>query len=190
MNSHFTKLLLKPNYVISLTNIEIHNIDDAWVAGRKICELGVGTSIITMGDKGVLCTSNSDDHNGLYIPSYKLKEKQISLDHFSLINLTNFSKDILLESATRTGKVLLIDNGWVKCSIVKDILCDLYISGFRGEGQIMGYANSPCPTPRALENAYYPTPTSIAMEILKMLNKSTDLFIPESPELASFKGPF
>ena len=87
-------------------------------------------------------------------------------------------------------EVLLVDNGWVKCSIVKDILCDLYISGFRGEGQIMGYANAPCPTPRALENAYYPTPTSIAMEILKMLNKSTDLFIPESPELASFKGPF
>ena len=90
-----------------------------------------------------------------------LKQKQISVDHFSIINLTNFSKNILLKSAKKTGKVLLVDNGWTKCSIVKDILCDLYISGFRGEGQIMGYADSPCPTPKALENIYYPTPTSM-----------------------------
>ena len=119
-----------------------------------------------------------------------LNEKQISVDHFSLINLTNFSKDILLKSAKKTGKVLLIDNGWVKCSIVKDILCDLYIAGFRGEGQIMGYAHAPCPTPRALENIYYQTPTSIAKEIQKMLNINSDIFIPDSPEILSFKGPF
>ena len=120
-----------------------------------------------------------------------LKDQQkISVDHFSLVNLTNFAKDIFLESANRTGKILLVDNGWVKCSIVKDILCDLYISGFRGEGQIMGYAESPCPTPRILEEAYYPNPSSIANRIMQMLNKSSDIVIPESPEILSFKGPF
>ena len=119
-----------------------------------------------------------------------LKEKGIKIDHFSLINLTNFSINNLLESAKSTGKVLLIDNGWTKCSIVKDILCDMYISGFRGESQILGYAESPCPTPKNLENIYYPTPTSIAKSILALLNINSDIVIPESPEIKSFKGPF
>ena len=119
-----------------------------------------------------------------------LNEKQISVDHFSLINLTNFSIDIILKSVKKTGKVLLIDNGWTKCSIVKDILCDLYISGFRGKSQILGYAESPCPTPKNLENIYYPTPTSIARSILSLLNNNSDIVIPESPEIQSFKGPF
>ena len=95
-----------------------------------------------------------------------LKEKGISIDHFSLINLTNFSKNILLKSVQKTGKILLIDNGWTKCSIIKDILCDLYILGFNGKSEIMGYAESPCPTPKTLENIYYPTPTTIAKNIL------------------------
>ena len=119
-----------------------------------------------------------------------LKEKNIKIDHFSLLNLTNFSINIFLESAKKTGKILLIDNGWTKCSIVKDILCDLYISGFRGKSQILGYADSPCPTPKNLENIYYPTPTSIAKSILALLDIHSDIVIPESPEIQSFKGPF
>ena len=119
-----------------------------------------------------------------------LKAKGIKIDHFSLINLTNFSINNLLKSAKKTGKVLLVDNGWTKCSIVKDILCDMYIAGFRGECQILGYAKSPCPTPKNLENIYYPTPTSIAKSILALLKINSDIVIPESPEIKSFKGPF
>ena len=119
-----------------------------------------------------------------------VKEKQISVEHFSLVNLTKFSRDIFLSSVNKTGRVLLIDNGWTKCSIIKDILCDLYISGFRGKSRIMGYAESPCPTPKNLENIYYPTPTSIARNILELLDISSDIVIPESPEIKSFKGPF
>ena len=89
----------------SLTNIEIQNIDDARVAGRRICELGVGTSIITMGEKGVLCTTNSDDHDGLYIPSYKLKEKVIDTvgagDAFNGAFATAISEDMGLEDALK-----------------------------------------------------------------------------------------
>jgi ribokinase len=60
-----------------LTKTNIKTIDDARIAGRKICELGVGTSIITMGEKGVLCTRNINDTEGLYFPSFNFPNKVI-----------------------------------------------------------------------------------------------------------------
>ena len=54
----------------------------------------------------------------------------------------------------------------------------------------MGYANSPCPTPRYLEDIYYPSPTSIAQKVQLMLKMEPDIIIEESPEIASFRGPF
>ena len=61
----------------ALTKINIKTLDDARIAGRKICELGVGTSIITMGEKGVLCTRNANDAEGIYCPPFKLLDKVI-----------------------------------------------------------------------------------------------------------------
>ena len=119
-----------------------------------------------------------------------LKERGISIDHFSLINLTKFSIEKLLYSSQKTGKILLIDNGWTKCSIAKDILSDLFIKGFKGEAQIMGYADSPCPTPRNLEDIYYPNPTTIAKKIQEMLKLDADIMLETSPEINSFRGPF
>ena len=71
-----------------------------------------------------------------------------------------------------------------------DILSDLFILGFRGEAQIMGYANSPCPTPRGLEDIYYPNPTTIAKKIQEMLKLDADIMLETSPEINSFRGPF
>ena len=81
----------------ALTKIQVKSIDDARMAGRKICELGVGTSIITMGEKGVLCTRNVNDLKGIHIPSFKLKEKvidrtQVILEIFSSRAISNEGK--------------------------------------------------------------------------------------------------
>ena len=54
----------------------------------------------------------------------------------------------------------------------------------------MGYANSPCPTPRALEDIYYPNPTTISQKIQEMLKIKADIMISASPEIESFRGPF
>ncbi len=87
----------------SLTKIRVQSIDDARVAGRKICELGVGTSIITMGEKGVLCTRNANDLRGIYIPSFNLKEKVIDTvgagDVFNGTFATAISEQMELEDA-------------------------------------------------------------------------------------------
>ena len=87
----------------ALTNINIKTLDDARIAGKKICEFGVGTSIITMGEKGVLCTRNANDNDGVYFPSFKLPDKVIDTvgagDIFNGAFATAISEKMSLEKA-------------------------------------------------------------------------------------------
>ena len=86
-----------------LTKTSIKTIDDARIAGRKICELGVGTSIITMGEKGVLCTRNINDTEGLYFPSFNFPNKVIDTvgagDVFNGAFATAISEKMSLEES-------------------------------------------------------------------------------------------
>ena len=101
----------------ALTKIDIKTIDDARFAGKKICELGVSTSIITMGEKGVLCTRDSSDNEGLYFPSIKLKDPVIDTvgagDVFNGAFATAISEGINLEEA------LLFANNAASISVTK-----------------------------------------------------------------------
>ena len=87
----------------SLTKVSVNSIDDARVAGQKICELGVGTSIITLGEKGVLCTRGVDDQDGLYFPSFKINDEVIDTvgagDVFNGAFATGISEGMSLEFA-------------------------------------------------------------------------------------------
>ena len=87
----------------SLTKVSVKSINDARLAGQKICELGVGISIITLGEKGVLCTRGVDDQDGLYLPSFKVKDEVIDTvgagDVFNGAFATGISEGMSLEYA-------------------------------------------------------------------------------------------
>ena len=50
----------------AITGIDIKDPATASIAGKKICQMGVKTSIITLGSNGVLCTLNQNDE-GLHV---------------------------------------------------------------------------------------------------------------------------
>ena len=121
-----------------------------------------------------------------------IKTFDLSCDHFSLVDHSNLQLDLMIESANRTKKVLIVDHGWLNSSIASTILQKLHENAFNGQFKILGYANCPCPTARALENLFYPSAGSILREALQLLNHSlaSSSSLPVSKELLDFKGPF
>ena len=80
------------------------------------------------------------------------------------------------KSVEKTNKLLLIDHGWLKCSIVHTISHLLRQKGFKGSIETLGYSESPCPTSQILENHFYPTATSILEIICDLLGLSFSEF--------------
>ena len=77
-----------------------------------------------------------------------VEEMGIKCDHFSIANLKDWGLNRIFESAMRSGKVLIVDNGWLNCSIAHTVGYRLFEMGFRGKVTAVGYEDMPCPTAR------------------------------------------
>lgn len=122
---------------------------------------------------------------------HKLEEYGITCDHFSLVNNTELCLDELFNSAVRTGRLLIVDHGWLNSSVATTLTSKIYVMGFSGEISIMGYQQCPCPTARSLERYFYPTADTILKACAKLT--SVDIVMSDlsvSQEITSFKGPF
>lgn len=104
-------------------------------------------------------------------------------------------EDIILESVSKTGRCLIADNDWVYCGFGAEIAAIIAEKGFDSlisPLKRIGFAHSPCPTARHLENAFYPNAETIIRTAEKILDLdeidlSGELFYSHERR---FKGPF
>ena len=121
-----------------------------------------------------------------------LKKIGISAQVIDPVSLSPIDYEIIRKSASKTKKVLVVDNGWITCGFSAEIIADLGINCSGLNLDRMGYLESPCPTTRVLEDAFYPSPESVAIKANQMCNGDAD-WKPEKisrDEINSFKGPF
>ena len=121
-----------------------------------------------------------------------LKKIGISAEVIDPVSLSPIDYKIIRKSANKTKKVLVVDNGWITCGFSAEIIADLGINCSGLNLDRMGYLESPCPTTRVLEDAFYPSPESVAIKANQMCNGDAD-WKPEKisrDEINSFKGPF
>ena len=124
--------------------------------------------------------------------SQALKEIGISAEVIDPVSLSPIDYEIIRNSAKKTGKVLVVDNGWFTCGFSSEIIADLGINCENLKLNRMGYLDSPCPTTRVLEDGFYPYPEKIA-EIANQMCDGNMKWKPSKiviDEINSFKGPF
>jgi len=100
-------------------------------------------------------------------------------------------------SVNRTGRLLVVDNGWLNCGFSAEVLARVAESDQitrKVNMKRIGFAATTCPTTPSLEDAFYPNPRTIAMLVYHMVTGKQD-WEPslESCQLAyqaQFKGPF
>lgn len=114
------------------------------------------------------------------------------------ISLWPLDMDTIMQSARKTGKLLVVDNAWLTCGASSEILTRaLEICQDTGEHlpvmARMGFASTTCPTTRPLENAFYPNSRTIAAQAYAMVKGKGTQWEPPvdaKTEIDAFKGPF
>ena len=125
-----------------------------------------------------------------------LAEVGIRAEVIDPISLSPLDEDTIVESVRKTGRLLVVDNGWTSCGASAEIVTRV-VERLQGEREIRvaraGFKPVTCPTVRCLENVFYPNPATIASQAFAMVREGGEKWMPElveSPEIVEFKGPF
>jgi pyruvate/2-oxoglutarate/acetoin dehydrogenase E1 component len=122
----------------------------------------------------------------------------ISAEVVDPISLVPLDIDIIVSSAKKTKRLLIVDNGWTMCGASAEIMAQVIEHAGPNSGiimQRMGFAPTTCPTTPALENNFYPNPMTIASKAHSMVRPDDASWSPpqDRTELAyqmQFRGPF
>jgi len=104
--------------------------------------------------------------------------------------------ETIAESARKTGRLCVVDNGWITCGAGAEIIaavlervqdtCSIQV-------RRLGFAPVTCPPTPTLEDLYYPNGCTIASAVRKLVTGAKDEWLPdEHADLREieFKGPF
>lgn len=131
--------------------------------------------------------------------SHYLEKAGIQAEVIDPITLRPLDMKTVIESVKRTGRLLIVDNGWLTCGASAEIMAQLMEAlpdGIKGKPipmARMGFADTPCPTTKPLENLFYPNGKTIAERAFRLIDPRGKIDLPadhEIKEVDEFKGPF
>ena len=126
--------------------------------------------------------------------AHVLREAGVSAEVIDPVSLAPLDIDTIAASARKTKHLLVVDTSWTTCGTGSEILAQLVESlGEEGIPKMkrMGYAPTPCPTTRPLEDIYYPSGQTIAEAAHSLVNgKYWTAPSIEAREISEFRGPF
>ena len=154
----------------------------------RICTRGNDITIVGISNMLVECLRAQE----------LLLEVGIHAEIIDPISLVPLDAETIVESAVRTGRLLVVDNAWTSCGASAEILARV-AETTSGEGKIrmarMGFAPTTCPPSPQLEREYYSDPVKIAEKAHQMARPGEAAWTPD-PEHANltyqlqFRGPF
>lgn len=104
--------------------------------------------------------------------------------------------DTIAQSVARSGRLVVVDNGWTTCGASAEIATRV-VEALQGAREIrvrrMGFAPSPCPPTPSLEALFYPNDRTIAAAARDLVEgKATGWLPTERADLREieFRGPF
>jgi pyruvate/2-oxoglutarate/acetoin dehydrogenase E1 component len=104
--------------------------------------------------------------------------------------------DTIVESVRKTGRLCVVDNGWVTCGASAEIVA-LVIERLQQIRPVvvrrLGFAPVTCPPTPILENLYYPNATTIASAVYDLVRGGNSGWMPEQRrdlQEIQFRGPF
>ena len=127
-----------------------------------------------------------------------LADRGISAEVIDPISLVPLDMETILESVSRTRRLLVADNAWTNCGASAEILARVAESMSPHHGiqmARMGFAATSCPPSPTLEEEFYPNPAKIALKAHSMIHPGDRSWTPDAARAAliyqlQFRGPF
>ncbi|HTL48850.1 MAG TPA: transketolase C-terminal domain-containing protein [Verrucomicrobiae bacterium] len=124
-----------------------------------------------------------------------LMRRNVSVEIVDVRTIAPADMDTIAASAAKTGRCIVADYDWVPCGFSAEVAAEVSKRCF-GKLKLpverIGFAPTPCPTTRPLENLFYPSAITLIRTIEKMMGLSeTDLSGEKFYSWEErFKGPF
>lgn len=124
-----------------------------------------------------------------------LAKRNVLLEVIDPRTLAPLDMEMIAGSVNKTGHCLVADCDWVESGFSAEVAAQVHQRCFgtlKAPVERLGFAHTPCPTVRVLENAFYPNAETIIRTVERMLGldptdlSGIDLFSHER----CFKGPF
>lgn len=124
-----------------------------------------------------------------------LESHGISVEIVDPRTIAPFDDTLVIESVTKTGHCIVADNDWLDCGFSAEVAARVSEKCFgqlRSPVKRIGFAATPCPTVRCLENEFYPNAEDVIRAVEEKLGlgpidlSDEDFYSHER----RFKGPF
>ena len=121
--------------------------------------------------------------------SHYLEKSGIDAEVIDPISLRPLDMDLIIASVKKTGRILVVDNGWLMCGAASEILTRIVEAlpeGINGKPIAMarmGFADTTCPTTKPLENIFYPNGKTIAERAFRLVDKNGKIDLPPDHEI-------
>jgi pyruvate/2-oxoglutarate/acetoin dehydrogenase E1 component/TPP-dependent pyruvate/acetoin dehydrogenase alpha subunit len=125
-----------------------------------------------------------------------LEEVGVHAEVIDPIWLIPLDIDTIVESVRKTGRLCVVDNGWMTCGASAEIIAQVTerLQGVRDvRVRRLGFAPVTCPTTPSLETLFYPNGRTIAAAAYDLVQETTTGWFPEERsdlKDIEFKGPF
>lgn len=155
-------------------------IDDRWLHDREADlpparDIDLGTirnEVIRQGSDITICATSYSTYLAEQAASV-LAEEGISVEIVDLRVLNPFDNEALVQSVSKTGRLLAVDGGWATCGVAAEILAGAVESVdprlWKARPGRLTIPPAPAPTAANLELAYYPDVTAVCAQVRKIL---------------------
>ena len=165
-----------------LCNDPVMFIDDRWLYDQEddlppIVEIDLATQRPIVSLRGSDITIVASGHSSLLAreAAQLLKSKGVSVEVVDIRVLNPFHTEVIIESVKKTKNLLVVDSGWTSggfsAEIIAKVVEQLPVDCLNNSPVRIALPDTPAPSSRVLEKAYYTSTDDLVEATKKILKK-------------------
>lgn len=164
--------VLSPDPVLFIDDRWLYSLEDDLPPVNELVLSQLGPQQLMIGDDVTIVGSGYSTRLALEAAEI-LETSGVSVDVIDLRVLNPLDSTKIIESATKTGRLLVVDGGWSPCGIAGEVIAQVAervpVGVMKKSPVRLTLPFAPAPTARILERAYYPTIDSVVERVKKLM---------------------